>query len=228
VNRLLAYTPVVPLIIDELYESILIAENLEGLSEFVTHVLVFWVEGFKVALKCINVVDREGNTDRPTLANHVLQLDHPSPSHADRILAPLLLALGRAGIELATHPTDAARLRHRPADLPPDLSARLRMHRAAVLRLLAGCYADHHQVDEMDAGYVLGERLGVADGLGMPTHPGSVAWLVAVGESAAHSCEIATHAVHCGRGSTDEGNSSGGEGERRNALRDRQGCESGP
>lgn len=34
-----------------------------------------------------------------------------------------------------------------------------------------------------DAEYVLGERLGMADGLGMPTNPGSVAWLVAVGES---------------------------------------------
>ncbi len=44
-------------------------------------------------------------------------------------LAPLLLALGRAVIELAPHPTVAGRLRHRPADLPPDLSARLRIHR---------------------------------------------------------------------------------------------------
>jgi hypothetical protein len=95
-------------------------------------------------------------------------------------LAPLLLALGRAGIELAPHPTDAGRLRHRPADLPPDLSARLRIHRAAVLGLLVVGYAP---AGDSDAGYVLGERLGVADGLGMPTHPGSAAWLVAVGES---------------------------------------------
>ena len=103
---------------------------------------------------------------------------HPPNPHE---LAPLLLALGRAGIELAPHPTDAGRLRHRPADLPPDLSARLRLHRGAVLVLLAGGYApDAHAADD-DAGYVLGERLGVADGLGMPTHPGSAAWLVAVG-----------------------------------------------
>lgn len=99
-------------------------------------------------------------------------------------LAPLLLALGRAGIELAPHPTDAGRLRHRPADLPPDLSARLRMHRGAVLGLLADGYApDPHGDPPTDAGYVLAERLGVADGLGLPTHPGSAAWLVAVGES---------------------------------------------
>jgi len=96
------------------------------------------------------------------------------------VLAPLLLALGRAGIELGPQPTDAARLRHRPADLPPDLSARLRLHRAAVLGLLASEYVP---AGYTDAEYVLGERLGVADGLEMPTHPGSAAWLVAVGES---------------------------------------------
>ena len=93
------------------------------------------------------------------------------------------LPLGRAGIELAPHPTDAARLRFKcpggPANLPPDLSTRLRMHRAAVLGLLVNGYTPTND----DAGYVYGERLGVADGLGMPTHPGSPAWLVAVGES---------------------------------------------
>jgi hypothetical protein len=94
-------------------------------------------------------------------------------------LAPLLLALGRAGIELAPHPTDAGRLRHRPADLPPDLAARLRINRAAVVGLLVDGYAPAGD----DAGYVLGERLGIADDLGMPTHPGSPAWLVAVGAS---------------------------------------------
>ncbi|MFO0492193.1 MAG: hypothetical protein ACK51T_07115, partial [bacterium] len=54
-------------------------------------------------------------------------------------LAPLLLSLGRAGIELAPHPTDAARLRFKcpggPADLPPDLSVRLRQHRGAILAM---------------------------------------------------------------------------------------------
>lgn len=139
-------------------------------------------------------------------------------------LAPLLLALGRAGIELAPHPTDAGRLRHRPADLSPDLSARLRIHRAAVAGLLVDGYAP---ADD-DAGYVLGERLGVADGLGMPTHPGSAAWLVAVGESIGDGCHAATYGVHSGHGSTDEGHSGGGEGERSNALRDRQGRGSGP
>ncbi|MCC6427494.1 MAG: hypothetical protein IT435_11810 [Phycisphaerales bacterium] len=109
-------------------------------------------------------------------------------------LAPLLVALGRAGIELAPHPTDPVRLRYRPADLPPDLSARLRLHRGAILGLLTGGYTpDPH--GDTDAGYVYGERLGVADGLGMPTHPGSAAWLVAVGESMGHSCTTRTIGV---------------------------------
>lgn len=80
---------------------------------------------------------------------------------------------------LPTRPTRPA-CGHRTADLPPDLSARLRMHRAAVLGLLAVGYTP---VPRGDAGYVLGERLGIADGLGMPTHDGAPAWLVAVGES---------------------------------------------
>ena len=92
--------------------------------------------------------------------------------------------------------------------------------------LVDGYAPDPH--GDTNAGYVLGERLGVADGLGMPTHPGSAAWLVAVGESIGDSCHAATHGVHSGHGSTDEGHSGGGEGERSNALRDRQGRGSCP
>lgn len=114
-------------------------------------------------------------------------------------LAHLLVALGRAGVELAPHTTDPARLRHRPADLPPDLSARLRLHRGAILGLLVHGYAP---AGDTDAGYVLGERLGIADGLGMPTHPGSAVWLVAVGESMRNSCSPTTTVVHCGNGKT--------------------------
>jgi hypothetical protein len=62
--------------------------------------------------------------------------------------------------------------------------ARLRLHRVAILGLLAGGYVADAQPTGDDEGYVYGERLGVAHGLGMPTHPGSAAWLVAVGESA--------------------------------------------
>lgn len=91
----------------------------------------------------------------------------------------LLVCVGMAGIELPPHPTDAGRLRHRPADLPRTLSARLRIHRAAVLGLLVVGYAPDPRGDT-DAGYVYAERLGVADGLGLPTHPGSAALRVAV------------------------------------------------
>lgn len=149
---------------------------------------------------------------------------HPPNPHE---LAPLLLALGRAEIELAPHPTDPARLRYRvpgAADLPPDLSARLRIYRAAMVGLLVNGYAPAGD----EAEHVLGERLGIADGLGMPTHPGSAAWLVAVGKSMGESCHAATPGVHSGHGSTDEGHSGGGEGERSNALRNLQGRGSGP
>lgn len=109
-------------------------------------------------------------------------------------LAPLLVALGRAGIELARHPTDPARLRHRPANLPPDLTARLRLHRGAILAVLASGYAPDAHADD-DAAYVYGERLGVAEGLGLATHAGSAAWLVAVGESMKYSCTKRTNGV---------------------------------
>lgn len=116
------------------------------------------------------------------------------PTEYPYLIAPLLVALGRAGIELAPHTTDGERLRHRrptpdgwAADLPPDLSARLRLHQAAILGLLVDGYApDTH--DDTDAEYILGERMGVADGLGLPTHPGSPAWLVAAGEAMGDAC----------------------------------------
>ena len=97
-----------------------------------------------------------------------------------RDLGDLLTALGRAGVELAPHPTDAARLRHRPVRLPPGLLEGLRRNREAILGLLAG-----ERIDDPggEAAYTFGERLAVADELGLPTHPGSAAWLVAAGES---------------------------------------------
>jgi hypothetical protein len=103
----------------------------------------------------------------------------------------LLLDLGQAGVEVAAH---GDRLRHRPATLAPDLSARLRMHKAAILAILADGYAPDAG-DGPEAGYILGERLGIADDLGMPTHPGAPAWLIAVGESMDSSCNHTTIAV---------------------------------
>lgn len=107
-------------------------------------------------------------------------------------LAALMLDLGCAGIELAPHPTDTARLRHRPSDLPSDLLARLRRHKREMVPFLVSGFTP----ERGEASYVFDERLGVADELGMPVHIGSSAWLIAVGESLAHfSCRTATHGV---------------------------------
>ena len=125
-------------------------------------------------------------------------------------LALLLVDLGGAGVELATR---ADRLRHRPVTLPPGLSARLRLNCAAVVTLLRAGYVPDASGADGEAVYVYGERLGIADGLGMPTHPGSPAWLVAVGESMGNSCRQATHGVHSTHGATDQGNSGRGAGE---------------
>jgi len=107
-------------------------------------------------------------------------------------LAALLLALGLEGIELAPHPNDAGRLRHRPALLPPDLLESLARHRVVILGLLVNGYTP----GDDDAAYTFGERLGIADGLGLLTHVGSAAWLVAVAESLVDRCNVATNGIH--------------------------------
>ncbi len=97
-------------------------------------------------------------------------------------VARLLLALGRTGIELAPHPRDPARLRFRPAQMEPSLLAQLRSHKAAILVLLES--ADRSEsAGGTEAAFILTERLGIADDLAMSTHPGSPAWLIAVGEA---------------------------------------------
>lgn len=47
-----------------------------------------------------------------------------------------MIALGRAGIELAPHPTDADRLLFRPPALPTKTLEDLRLHKASILALL--------------------------------------------------------------------------------------------
>ncbi len=91
-------------------------------------------------------------------------------------LGRLLVALGRAGIELAAR---GGVLMHRPSVLSPHLAERLTANRGAVLRLLVEGYTPASD----DARYVLGERLGIADELALTVRPGSPAWLVAVGEA---------------------------------------------
>lgn len=100
-------------------------------------------------------------------------------NQSPRELARLLIDLGIAGVELAAH---GDRLRHHPAVLAPDVSARLRMHKQAILALLT-CGYGPAPADDPEAVYTLHERLGIADDLTMPTHPGSPAWLIALGEA---------------------------------------------
>lgn len=140
-------------------------------------------------------------------------------------LARLLIALGRASVELAPHPTDPERLRHRPPTLRPELANEVRTRRVVLIGLLVVGYAPDA---EAEAAYVYGERMAMASDLGMPTHAGSPAWLVAVGESMWCRCHAATGGIYLGHGTTDEGNSGGGEGERSDALRDRQERGRGP
>lgn len=122
-------------------------------------------------------------------------------------LASLLLAMGRAGVELGPHPSDPERLRHRPAPLPPALAGRLRMSKAGILALLGEGYTPE---PDSDAGHVYAERLGMADGLGMATAPGSPGWMIAVAESMGDSCSPTTMVVHCGHGKTCGCDSPGG------------------
>ncbi|MEQ9453830.1 MAG: hypothetical protein RLN76_04465 [Phycisphaeraceae bacterium] len=99
------------------------------------------------------------------------------------VVAEFLLQLGQAGVELAIDPGNDARLRYRPSDLGADLRQQLSDHKPHLLALLRGeALPDEHD-SNTEAGYVLGERLGIAEDLGMPVHPGSPAWLVAVGEA---------------------------------------------
>ena len=103
-------------------------------------------------------------------------------------LGEYLADLGLWGVEIAPHPTDAARLRHRPAFLPTALREGIETHRVTILTLLANGYTHA----DADAVYVYNERLGIADGLGMATHSGSTAWLIAVAESISRGCDKAT------------------------------------
>lgn len=92
-------------------------------------------------------------------------------------LPDLLIDLGHAGVLLRQA---CGGLGFTPASaLTAARAAAIALHRATILDLLARGYSPDHA----EAAHTLAERLGTADELGMPTHPGSAAWLVAVGES---------------------------------------------
>jgi len=96
-----------------------------------------------------------------------------------RSLGALLVEVGVAGIELSSHPSAPDRIRHKPPELPSHVAARISFYKPDVLRLLQWGFTPA----DAEAAYVLGERLGIAEDLGMSTAPGSPGWLVAVGEA---------------------------------------------
>lgn len=98
----------------------------------------------------------------------------------DPDLAALLLDLGRGGVELAPDPSRPGALLHRPSRLPPALLPRLIDAKPSVLAVLKG---GPPALGSEQSEYAMTERLGVAEDLGMPTHPGSPAWLIAMGEA---------------------------------------------
>jgi hypothetical protein len=111
-----------------------------------------------------------------------------------------ILKLGHSRVECARHPADPNILLHRPRTLSPDLSVALATCKPALLQLLATNFAP-----TPDAADIFTERLAVADGLEMPTHPGSPAWLVAVGEALAHDPSWAVPADPFNKAAADAG-----------------------
>jgi hypothetical protein len=94
-------------------------------------------------------------------------------------LGKFLLALGRFGGEVAPHRTKTGGVRIRSRKLPAKADAQGKALESCIRTLLDEGYlpASEH------AAYVFDERLGVGDELGVPTHRGSSAWLIAVGEA---------------------------------------------
>ncbi len=102
-------------------------------------------------------------------------------------LRPILQALfdqapegSDAVVPRLTDPPTNLRTPVSPAQLPLNLSSLLRLHRAAVLNVLLAGRAPENGTEPAA---ILSERLGIADDLALPTHPGTPAWLIAVGES---------------------------------------------
>lgn len=91
-------------------------------------------------------------------------------------LPSVLVALGAAGVTLRV--SGSGRLQYRPVDLAAPLGEGITAHYQALLSILGG-----YQPAGAEACYVLEERLGVAEGLGLSVQPGAPAWLVAVGEA---------------------------------------------
>ncbi len=111
------------------------------------------------------------STPAPTLRDR----DSPAPECPPGGLPALLCSLGRAGVTIAAH---ADWLRFKPATIAPALLAGLTLHKPDILATLID-----PSLPSEEARHTFGERLGIADALGMDTTPGASAWLIALGES---------------------------------------------
>jgi len=132
-------------------------------------------------------------------------------------------------MELASDPSDPAQIRYRPVQLPPDLAVRLLLHKPDILALLQwdGLFDDSSAGVEAD--YIMHERLGVADELEMPTHTGSPAWLVAVGEGLKNSgCICASSMLYSGDDKSHRRNTERNQDKRTDAISNRQGIRGVP
>lgn len=98
-------------------------------------------------------------------------------------LSTLVTDLAEVGVELRAEGGD---LLFRPAALPAHLLAGIRAHKPFLLRLAR----EREGCPEVEAEYVLNERLGTADDLGLPTHPGAIARDIALREARRASAGI--------------------------------------
>ncbi len=109
-------------------------------------------------------------------------------------LASACVTLGKAGVQLALHGGTLVFKLSAPDAMLRTLILRHRSQLEACLEVRAAPTADAHDL--------FTERLAIADDLEMPTHRGSPAWLIAVGESTALSCGPTTTPVYSRYGKT--------------------------
>lgn len=112
-------------------------------------------------------------------------------------LASACLTLGKAGVHIALH---SGSLAFKLPATNSNLRTLLLRHRVSLEECLEG-----RSFWSPDAADIFTERLAVADGLEMPTHPGSPAWLVAVGEALAHDPSWAVPADPFTKAAADAG-----------------------
>lgn len=134
-------------------------------------------------------------------------------------LSRLLVTLGRQGIELAIDPRKPDRLLYRPINALESTIGQIRLQNTALRCLLSTPLVPSGP----DSEHTLNERLGIADDLGLSTHPGSPGWLTAVGESIKINCSTTSIEIHSYCAQPCELNPSGDRSKRPDSISDREG-----